>query len=145
MFFPKIRARAKWVVLFLAIAFAASFVLFGVGTGFGGLQDILLQEQAVGGGPSEETARERTEKNPRDAQAWRDLSTALLNKGEGDEAIQPLARYVALEPDDVDAKRDERRVGFQDLDPRRDPADRAAATFVRQPEANVLATRMGCH
>jgi tetratricopeptide (TPR) repeat protein len=106
MFFPKIRARAKWVFLFLAIAFAASFVLFGVGTGFGGLQDILLQEQAVGDGPSEETARERTERNPRDAQAWRDLSTALLNKGEGDDAIQPLARYVALAPNDVDAKRE---------------------------------------
>ena len=106
MFFPKLRARAKWVFLALAIVFAASFVLFGVGTGFGGLQDILLQERAVGGGPDEENARERTRENPRDAQAWRDLATALQNKGEGEASLQPLARYVALAPTDIDAKRE---------------------------------------
>jgi tetratricopeptide (TPR) repeat protein len=106
MFFPKLRARAKWVFLFLAIAFAASFVLFGVGTGFGGLQDIILQERAVGGGPSEGDARDRIEENPRDAQAWRDLATALQNQGNSDESIEPLARYVQLEPGDIDAQRE---------------------------------------
>jgi tetratricopeptide (TPR) repeat protein len=106
MFFPKLRARAKYVFLFLAIAFAASFVLFGVGTGFGGLQDILLQERAVGGGPTEEEAREQIADNPRNAQAHKDLSEALLAKGEVDAAIAPLARYTQLEPDDVDAKRE---------------------------------------
>lgn len=106
MFFPKLRARAKWVFLFLAIAFAASFVLFGVGTGFGGLQDIILQERAVGGGPSEDDARERIEDNPRDAQAWRDLATALQNQGNTEESIEPLARYVQLRPSDIDAQRE---------------------------------------
>ena len=106
MFFPKLRARAKWVFVFLAVTFAASFVLFGVGTGFGGLQDILLQERAVGGGPTEDEARERIADNPRDAQAHKDLSEALLAKGEVDAAIQPLQRYTQLEPTDVDAKRE---------------------------------------
>lgn len=106
MFFPKLRARAKWVFLFLAIAFAASFVLFGVGTGFGGLQDIILQERVAGGGPSEDDARERTEQNPRDAQAWRDLATALQNKGETEESLEPLARYAELRPNDIDAQRE---------------------------------------
>lgn len=106
MFFPKLRARAKWVFLFLAIAFAASFVLFGVGTGFGGLQDILLQERAVGDGPSEDESRERIEANPRDAQAWRDLATALQNQGETEESLQPLARYTDLRPNDVEAQRE---------------------------------------
>ena len=106
MFFPKLRARAKWVFVFLAIAFAASFVLFGVGTGFGGLQDIILQERAVGGGPSEDDARERIEANPRDAQAWRDLATALQNQGETEESLQPLARYTDLRPNDVEAQRE---------------------------------------
>lgn len=106
MFFPKLRARAKFVFLFLAIAFAASFVLFGVGTGFGGLQDILLQERAVGSGPTEEEAREAIRANPRDAQAHKDLSEALLASGEVDEAIQPLVRYTQLRPTDVDAKRE---------------------------------------
>ena len=106
MFFPKLRARAKWVFVFLAVAFAASFVLFGVGTGFGGLQDIILQERAVGGGPTEDEARDKIAENPRDAQAHKDLSEALLAKGEVDEAIQPLLRYTQLQPDDVDAKRE---------------------------------------
>jgi tetratricopeptide (TPR) repeat protein len=102
----KLRNRAKFVFLFLAIAFAASFVLFGVGTGFGGLQDILLQERAVGGGPSESDARERIEDNPRNAQAWRDLATALQNQGDSDQSIAPLARYVDLRPRDIDAQRE---------------------------------------
>ena len=102
----RLRNCAKFVFLFLAIAFAASFVLFGVGPGFGGLQDILLQEQAVGGGPSESDARERTEANPRDAQAWRDLATALQNQGDSAEALAPLERDVELRPGDIDAQRE---------------------------------------
>ncbi len=102
----KLRNRAKFVFLFLAIAFAASFVLFGVGTGFGGLQDILLQERAVGGGPSAGESRERIEANPRDAQAWRDLATALQNQGDSDQSLEPLARYVELRPSDTDAHRE---------------------------------------
>jgi tetratricopeptide (TPR) repeat protein len=106
MFFPKLRARARFVFLFLAIAFAASFILFGVGTGFGGLQDILLQERAVGDGPTEKEARARIETNPRDAQAHRDLAQALQNTGKVEESIAPLARYVQLRPGDIDAKRE---------------------------------------
>jgi tetratricopeptide (TPR) repeat protein len=106
LFFSRIRNRAKFVFLFLAIAFAASFVLFGVGTGFGGLQDIILQEQAVGGGPSESDARDRIEANQRDAQAYRDLATALQNKGEADESLAPLERYAELRPNDTEAQRE---------------------------------------
>jgi tetratricopeptide (TPR) repeat protein len=92
--------------VFLAIAFAGSFVLFGVGTGFGGLQDILLQEQAVGGGPSENESREAIKENPNNAQAHYDLSTALQAQGEIDEAIPPLAKYVEMRGSDLDAKRE---------------------------------------
>jgi tetratricopeptide (TPR) repeat protein len=106
MFFPKLRARAKWVFLFLAITFAASFVLFGVGTGFGGLQDIILQDRTAGGGPSEDESRERTQQNPNDAQAWRDLATALQNQGKTEESLQPLARYAELRPTDIEAQRE---------------------------------------
>ena len=122
MFFPKLRARAKWVFLFLAIAFAASFVLFGVGTGFGGLQDIILQERVAGGGPSESDARERTERNPRDAQAWRDLATALQNQGKTEESLQPLARYAELRPTDVDAQRELASLYLQQADQYRQQA-----------------------
>ena len=89
----------------LAILFAASTVLFGVGTGFGGLQDVLLQDRAVGG-PSESDARKRIAANANDAQAHRDLAEALQNKRDVLASIQPLAKYVELRPNDVDAKRE---------------------------------------
>ena len=125
MFFPKLRARAKWVFLFLAIAFAASFVLFGVGTGFGGLQDIILQERVAGGGPSEDDARERTERNPQDAQAWRDLATALQNQGKTEESLQPLARYTELRPNDIEAQRELAGLYLQQADRYRFEAQQA--------------------
>jgi tetratricopeptide (TPR) repeat protein len=79
-------------------------VLFGVGTGFGGLQDILQQNQGSRSGPSVSKARERIQANPRDAQAYRDLSTALQNDGKLAESIAPLAKYVELRRTDADAK-----------------------------------------
>jgi tetratricopeptide (TPR) repeat protein len=90
----------------LAIVFASSFVLFGVGTGFGGLQDIILQERAVGGGPSENDSRDEIKAHPNNPQGYRDLATALQNNGKSDESIEPLARYVALKPTDIDAQRE---------------------------------------
>jgi tetratricopeptide (TPR) repeat protein len=106
LFFTRLRTHAKWVFVFLAVTFAASFVLFGVGTGFGGLQDILQQNQGVASGPSASKARDRIKDNPRDAQAYRDLSTALQNDGKLNESITPLAKYVELSPTDTDAKRE---------------------------------------
>ena len=35
MFFPKLRRRAKWVFLVLAVFFGGGFLIFGVGTGAG--------------------------------------------------------------------------------------------------------------
>jgi tetratricopeptide (TPR) repeat protein len=86
--------------------FASSFVLFGVGTGFGGLQDILLQEQATGGGPSENDSRDEIKDHPNSPKGYRDLATALQNNGKSDESIEPLARYVTLKPNDIDAQRE---------------------------------------
>jgi tetratricopeptide (TPR) repeat protein len=86
--------------------FASSFVLFGVGTGFGGLQDIILQERAVGGGPSENDARDEIKDHPNNAQGYRDLATALQNNGKSDESIEPLSQYVTLKPSDIDAQRE---------------------------------------
>ena len=109
LFFSRIRNHAKWVFVFLAITFASSFVLFGVGTGFGGLQDILLQNNGVAGGPSESDARDRIAENPKDAQAYRDLATALQNQQKPEESIAPLAKYVELEPSDTDSPASSRR------------------------------------
>jgi tetratricopeptide (TPR) repeat protein len=106
LFFSRLRNHAKWMFVFLAVTFAASFVLFGVGTGFGGLQDILLQNSGAAGGPSESSARDRIAENPKDAQAYRDLATALQNQQKPEESIAPLARYVRLQPTDIESQRE---------------------------------------
>ena len=116
LFFSRIRNHAKWVFVFLAITFASSFVLFGVGTGFGGLQDILLQNNGVAGGPSEHDARDRIAENPKDAQAYRDLATALQNQQKPEESIAPLAKYVELEPSDTDSQRELAALYLQHVD-----------------------------
>lgn len=104
MFFPRLRRQAKWIFVLLAIVFAGSFVVFGVGTGQGGLGDIFeFGSGGSSGGPSASKARDRIAKNPQDAQAYRDLSQALQNDGKTEEAIAPLVRYTELRPKDADA------------------------------------------
>lgn len=109
LFFQRLRKRAKWIFVFLALTFGITFVAFGVGSEVqGGLVD------AFGGGgnvagddrPSVGDARERLEQNPNDAEALRDLSTALQDEGQLDEALDPLDRYTTLRPNDDDALRE---------------------------------------
>ena len=116
LFFSRLRNHAKWVFVFLAVTFAASFVLFGVGTGFGGLQDILVQNSGVAGGPSEKEARKRIEADAKDPQAYRDLATALQNQQKPEESIAPLAKYVELKPSDIDSQRELAALYLQQAD-----------------------------
>ena len=51
-------------------------------------------------------ARKATQENPEDAQAWRDLTTALQKNGDREGAISALGRYIDLRPEDVDARRE---------------------------------------
>ena len=67
----------------------------------GGVADII--RGGGGSGPDVEAAEKRTQENPADADAWRDLATALQQDGRPEEAISPLERYVAIEPKDTDA------------------------------------------
>jgi hypothetical protein len=41
LFFSRLRSHAKWVFVFLAFVFAASFVLFGVGSGSSGITEAM--------------------------------------------------------------------------------------------------------
>src|ERR671936_494967 len=90
MFFPKLRPRAKWVFLLLAIAFAIGFVAFGVGTGVSGtsigdvLRDIIGKQSAGG---SLDDAREEALAHPQDAEAQLAYANALQTAGQTHEAI----------------------------------------------------------
>jgi tetratricopeptide (TPR) repeat protein len=108
MFFPRLRRRAKWVFLLLAIAFGIGFVAFGVGTGVGGtsigdvLRDIIGQQSAAG---SLDDAMKEAEENPKDADAQLAYANALQARGRTQEAITALERYTSLQPKDTDALR----------------------------------------
>jgi tetratricopeptide (TPR) repeat protein len=109
MFFPKLRRQARWVFVFLALVFGLGFVFFGVGSGSSGLSDLLQGNfgNLFGGGSSAskdaDKARDRIAKNPNDAQAYRDLATALETSGKSQQAITPLEHYRRLRPRDTDA------------------------------------------
>lgn len=108
MFFPKLRRRAKWVFLLLAIAFGIGFVAFGVGTGVGGtsIGDVLrdfLGRQDTGG--SIEGARKDALAHPKNADVQLAYANALQARGRTQEAIAALQAYTALKPKDTDALR----------------------------------------
>ena len=109
MFFPKLRRHAKWMFVFLALAFGVGFVVFGIGaSGSGASLGDLLRDQ---GGASDNSisvsdAREKVAKNPKDANAQRELATALQEDGQQDPAIAALNKYLELRPKDEDALRE---------------------------------------
>jgi tetratricopeptide (TPR) repeat protein len=106
MFFPKLRKQAKWMFVFLALVFGLGFVLFGVGSGSGGLTDLFQGDLFGSSDPAEkdaENARDRIAKNPNDAEAYRLLATASQTRGERDDAITALQKYRTLRPKDMDA------------------------------------------
>ncbi len=95
--------------VFLALVFGLGFVLFGVGSGSTGIGHILQNQFGFfgsgrhGGGPSIGSLEKRTQKDPRDAQAFRELATQLQTRNRADAAITALERYSALRPGDTSA------------------------------------------
>ena len=106
LFFSRLRKRAKWVFIFLAVVFGLGFVLFGVGSsvgGGGGLSDIFNGIRGAGSGQTSiEKAQKATQKNPKDATAWRDLAGAYDTKGDFLSAISAWTTYTTLRPKDAD-------------------------------------------
>jgi tetratricopeptide (TPR) repeat protein len=108
MFFPKLRRRAKWVFLALAIAFAGGFLFFGVGAGGSGIGDYfsdLFNRNPSATGASVDEALERLQDDPQNAEAQLELAQAYQAEGQVDEAIAAYERYRAAQPRDTDAMR----------------------------------------
>lgn len=108
MFFPKLRAHARWMFVLLAIVFAGGFVFLGVGSGSAGLGDVLQGNWSdifsSGNGSSAQVKKDqkRIEKNPKDYAAYRELATAQSADGKFDDAIATLQKLKAVNPKDVD-------------------------------------------
>lgn len=106
MFFPRLRKRARWVFLFLALAFAFGFVGFGVGSGGSGIGDYiseLFNRTPSSSTPSIDSAQERVDKNPADAEAQLDLANAYQVDGQTDKAVAALTAFLVIEPNNTDA------------------------------------------
>jgi tetratricopeptide (TPR) repeat protein len=107
MFFPRMRRHAKWMFVLLALFMGGGFVLFGVGAGGIGVGELFRGDGTSGGDtPSISEARERVEKNPKDAEAQRELATAFQLDGRTEESIVALEAYTELRPADGDALRE---------------------------------------
>ena len=106
LFFQRLRVHAKWAFVLLALVFGLGFVFLGIGSGSNGITDALQNAFNFGkssGGASIGSLERKTEKNPLDAQAWRDLATAYETKQRTDDAIRALSQYVGLRPKDTGA------------------------------------------
>jgi len=105
LFFQRLRNHAKWAYVGLAVAFVLGFVLLGVGSGSTGVSDVLQNafHFGSGGGTSISKLQKKTEKNPSDPNAWRDLATAFEQKQRTLDAVNALQRYTALRSQDQTA------------------------------------------
>jgi tetratricopeptide (TPR) repeat protein len=102
LFFMKLRKRAKFVYVILAVLFAVTFAFLGVGSGSGGL-DQLFQGLNIfhrGGNPVSK-AQKHIKDHPKDPNGFRELATAYESKGDNGNAISALQQYTSMKPKDV--------------------------------------------
>jgi tetratricopeptide (TPR) repeat protein len=102
LFFNRLRTHAKWVFVLLIIVFGLGFVLLGVGSSGLGLGDVFSGIRGGGGNPSVDKPLKATQKNPKDAQAWKDLAAAYDANGDYALGLSAWQQFTLLRPKDVD-------------------------------------------
>ena len=87
---------------FLALVFAFSFIIFGVGSGSTGIGDVLQNffNGITSTGSSLSSLEKATVKHPKEASTWRALATKLEADQKIDRAIGALQHYTNLAPKD---------------------------------------------
>jgi tetratricopeptide (TPR) repeat protein len=105
LFFMRLRRKAKWIYVLLAVLFAVTFAFLGVGSGSQGLDQLFQNINIFGGssGPSVSKAQKEVQKNPNAAKGYRDLATAYEAKGDTANAIVALQQYTNIRRKDVQA------------------------------------------
>jgi tetratricopeptide (TPR) repeat protein len=106
LFVQRLRVHAKWAFVLLAVVFGLGFVFLGIGSGSNGITSALQNAFNFGrgsGGTSISSLERKTQKDPLNAQAWRDLATAYEAKQRTNDAIAALSQYVGLRSKDSDA------------------------------------------
>jgi Flp pilus assembly protein TadD len=102
LFFSRLRRRAKFAYLILAVLFAVTFAFLGIGSGSSGL-DQLFQNINIfsSSGSSVSKALKNVQKHPNDPAAFRKLATAYEAKSDTVNAISTLQSYTTLKPKDA--------------------------------------------
>jgi tetratricopeptide (TPR) repeat protein len=104
LFFMRLRRRAKFVYVLLAVLFAVTFAFLGVGSGSSGLDQLFSNLNIFGGGGnSVSKAQNYIKKHPNAAKGYRDLATAYESKGDTDGAITALQAYTRIKEKDARA------------------------------------------
>jgi cytochrome c-type biogenesis protein CcmH/NrfG len=105
----RLRKSAKWVYLFLAVVFAVSFVIAGVGTGGPSVADLIQdnnggdQQNSVDTAPTSiKDAEQATKDRPDDPQAWLGLAAVQRTNGDTVGAVASADKAVQLAPEDAD-------------------------------------------
>jgi tetratricopeptide (TPR) repeat protein len=104
MFFPKLRRQAKWMFVFLALAFGIGFVGFGVGSSGSGLDQLWNNIGGSGSsGPSVSDAQGKIKKG--DLVAYKELADAYRQDGKLEQAISAGEQYLKVRPKDYEYMR----------------------------------------
>src|SRR4051812_23871788 len=102
LFFTRLRRKAKWVYVLLAVLFAITFAFLGVGSGSGGLDQLFSGLNPFGGGGSSVSkAQSYIKKHPNEGKGYRDLATAYEGKGDTANAISALQQYTNVRRKDA--------------------------------------------
>jgi cytochrome c-type biogenesis protein CcmH/NrfG len=106
LFFSRLRRHAKVIYVLLAVAFAAGFVLLGVGSGSTGIGDIL--NNLFRGGSSNSVSsqikddQKKIAANPNDMSAYIDLAGLYRQKQDTSSAIATLEKASKIKPKNVE-------------------------------------------
>ena len=100
LFFQRMRRRARWIYLALAVLFAATFAGLGVGSGSSSGLDQLFNGLNIfsSGGDSVSKAQKAVQKHPNAPKGYRDLATAFEGKGDTADAITALQGLTRVQP-----------------------------------------------
>ena len=106
LFFSRLRHHAKWVYIFLAVAFAAGFVVLGVGSGSSGVADVLSNLFHGGSGTSISSQIKSDQKkiaaHPGNTEPYLDLATLYQQQQDTAAATATLQSALKVKPKDLD-------------------------------------------
>jgi tetratricopeptide (TPR) repeat protein len=104
LFFMRLRRKAKFAYVILAVLFAVTFAFLGVGSGTNGLDQLFSNLNIFGGGGnSVSKAQKHIKEHPNAASGYRELATAYESKGDTDSAITALQSYTRIKEKDAKA------------------------------------------